>query len=141
MSDMTPRGAQTMGERLRKWAVKRGKCPDVFGNYHWNIYNPKGGWEGSFLTWREAQDFADKQARTVEVELPRVKPLEDMPIGNYITLSDPGPFIFFINGRGGEYICINDDEIKPLALALLAHARRSAWNPDGTPSSRKGPHQ
>lgn len=64
-----------------------------------------------------------------------------MPIGNYITLSDPGPFIFFINGRGGEYICINDDEIKPLALALLAHARRSTWTQDGTPPSQKGPHQ
>lgn len=113
---------------MSRWYVNRAWLRTL-GEYRWIAETDDGDWH-EFETWREAQDFADTQAdtqaRTVEVELPRVKPLEDMPIGNYITLSDPGPFIFFINGRGGEYICINDDEIKPLALALLAHARRSA---------------
>lgn len=87
----------------------------------WHVTSPTGSLWGNYATHAEALAYADKKARTVEVELPRVKPLEDIPIGNDITLSDPGPLIFFINGRGGEYICINDDEIKPLALALLAH--------------------
>lgn len=57
---------------MTKWTVKRGEYSELFGTHDWDIYSPKGHWEGSFLTWRESMDCADDLARTVEIKLPRV---------------------------------------------------------------------
>lgn len=96
-------------------------------------------WEPSrFTTWREAMDYADQRARTVEVTLPRVAPHPD-----YGYLVDPDdPWVYSWGGRwhlapigdwdGHAALLCNDvgeykiyaSELKPLALALLAHAER-----------------
>lgn len=47
----------------------------------WRVWQDQGDWfvispeyaERAFRTWREAQDYADRMARTREVVLPRVK--------------------------------------------------------------------
>ena len=91
-----------------------------------------------FPTHEEAMAYADQRARTVEVALPRVAPQPD-----YGYLVDPDdPWVYSWGGRWhlapigdwdghaallcnnvGEYK-IHDDELRPLALALLALARR-----------------
>lgn len=91
-----------------------------------------------FDTWAEAMAYADKRARTVEVTLPRVAPHPDY--GYLVDPDDPwvyswdgrwhlapigdwdGPVALLCNDRG-EYK-IWADELQPLALALLALARR-----------------
>lgn len=96
-------------------------------------------WEPSlFNTWAEAMAYADQRSRTVEVTLPRVAPHPDY--GYLVDPDDPwvyswdgrwhlapigdwdGPVALLCNDRG-EYK-IWADELQPLALALLALARR-----------------
>lgn len=89
-------------------------------------------------TFADALSHADQRARTVEVTLPRVAPHPD-----YGYLVDPDdPWVYSWGGQWclatigdwdghaallcndrGEYK-IHDDELRPLALALLALARR-----------------
>lgn len=93
----------------RGWAVRhRGKL----GIWH-------------FSSWREAMDYADRMARTVEVVLPR---LTALPTGRH-TVQRDGLVIEFEQSRSQPqlqpgYLVVEPWERRPLALALLALAEQ-----------------
>lgn len=78
-----------------------------------------------FRTWREAMDYADRNARTVEVVLPRRIVL---PTNRHVVQKD-GLVIEF--RRSSSYpqlppghVVVEPHERRPLALALLALAEK-----------------
>ena len=86
-----------------------------------------------FPTWREAQDYADRMARTREVVLPRITADREEGITEWPNLRD----LFVWPGQhdeprlGQPYLRIADDyrdvdvelhDLRPLALVLLALA-------------------
>lgn len=88
-----------------------------------------------FRTWREAQDYADRQARTREVVLPRITDDREEGITEWPNLRD----LFVWPGQhdeprlGQPYLRIADDyrdvdvelhDFRPLALVLLAYAEQ-----------------
>ena len=80
----------------------------------------------SFPTWREAQDYADRMARTREVVLPRQQlPLslpgleEDEPV--FVTYDIEDGCVFLTDQDDGEMVVLYKHEIRTLALVLLAH--------------------
>lgn len=76
-------------------------------------------WEPAFFdTWREAMDYADQRARTVEVTLPRSA---HQNTGHMRTTpSTDGLLIEFFIGGKWETMRVPKHELDPLALALLA---------------------
>ena len=54
----------------------------------WRVWQDQGDWfvispeyaERAFRTWREAQDYADRMARTREVVLPRLRPPGELTV-------------------------------------------------------------
>lgn len=116
---------------MSRWKVQ--KIGDM-----WEATDPTGEYTQAFLWWDMAVAYADSLARTIEVTLPRVAPHPDY--GYLVNADDPwvyswdgcwhlapigdwdGHAALLCNDRG-EYK-IHDDELRPLALALLALARR-----------------
>ena len=74
-----------------------------------------------FPTHAEAIAYADKRARTREVVLPRdtARPSEDLEIG---PMYGGGAVVTTVDD--GASLLLNRKEIRPLSLALLAHAER-----------------
>ncbi|WP_426707553.1 hypothetical protein ACEN2D_02270 [Corynebacterium auriscanis] len=119
---------------MNRWKVRKGldmffdENHEVCYGPRWRVTSPTGVSWGNYATHAEAMSRADKQARTVEVTLPRdcrtiplppafrhERPIElawyeDFLIVNFTALGTC------------ETIFIHRDEIKPLALALLAAA-------------------
>ena len=104
----------------------------------WSVEDFGGSNYELFHRWDEAMHYADQSARTIQVTLPRIAP---HPIHGYLVDPDDpwvyswggywhlapigdwdGPAALLCNDRG-EYK-IWADELRPLALALLALARR-----------------
>lgn len=121
----------------QKWAVMRSM------DGYWGVVRPEhvyredllgcSEWESLHDTWAEAMRYADEQARTITVTLPRVGTSHTIPAD--IT---PDPDIHITREsapHGYEVACIQSGnsvlrlgggEREPLALVLLAHARRQA---------------
>ena len=76
-------------------------------------------------TWAEAMQEADRMARTTTVELP-ANPDRVLPVTTIMTRSDPEGTWTERTYRVDEYqaFTIPDAYREPLALALLAHARK-----------------
>lgn len=98
-----------LGHRVAPWCVEREGC----------------GGAAFFPTWEEAQEYADRQARTVEVVLPRQQlPLslpgleEDDPI--FVTYDIEEGCVILTDQGDGDMIVLYPHELRPLALALLA---------------------
>ena len=74
-----------------------------------------------FPTHAEALAYADKRARTREVVLPRdtARPSEHLEI---VPMYWGGAVVTTVDD--GASLLLNQKEIRPLALALLAHAER-----------------
>ena len=87
----------------------------------WDVYDPNGGFWRSFDTHAEALAYADRKARTREVVLPRdtARPSEHLEIG---PMYGGGAVVTTVDD--GASLLLNLKEIRPLALALLAHAER-----------------
>lgn len=117
-----------------KWEVRR-RWSDFYCAYSWDVLNPDGLLEGAFTTWREALTYADEQARTVEVTLPRAIKVPDnagaadWDFGEWSGLSytPTWPETAFYDRRNGPIgrhfqgeVSIRREHWKPLALALLA---------------------
>lgn len=79
-------------------------------------------WETAFFdTWREAMDYADRRARTIEVTLPR---LTALPTGRHAVLHN-GLIIEYKQSDSHPnlptgYISVEPEERRLLAAALLA---------------------
>lgn len=107
---------------MSKWRVR------IEGAGGWAVFNPDRGSKRWFSTHAEALAYADQQARTRKIVLPR----QPLP------LSLPGPennepvlvtsagdgFVYLTNQNDGDMVVLYKHELRPLALALLAHAER-----------------
>lgn len=75
-------------------------------------------------TWEEAMQEADRQYRTETVTMP-ANPDRVLPVTKIIMSSDPeGAWTERTYRVAGQEITIPDAYREPLALALLAHARK-----------------
>lgn len=117
-------GANAMTSQ--RWQVLHGAT----GLGHVWIAQPKEEGPGAvFDTWREAMDYADRQARTIEVTLPTSATTHLFSLHTYPV--DDGLFIErreigFWQSIGIE---IKRHELEPLALALLAHHYKNQDTP------------
>ncbi|BBJ73685.1 hypothetical protein CULCFH20161_05120 [Corynebacterium ulcerans] len=113
---------------MSRWEVRRSKW--FKNNMVGNPLEYLPGWSvtcggqltrlGGFSTWREAMDYADRQARTVEVTVPG-DPCVRLPDGIRLRHSNIGWYVDCY----GYFIVVPDNELKSLALALLsAHYRQ-----------------
>ena len=108
---------------MSKWKVRKFRN-DFFspGRCEWVAW-PDGGWAEcqAFPTHAEAIVYADEEARTREVVLPRdtARPSEHLEIG---PMCWGGAVVTTVDD--GARLLLNPEEIRPLALALLAHAER-----------------
>ena len=78
-------------------------------------------------TWEEAMQEADRMARTVTVTLPRLTPGEWTTVGNFRVIPESpgcGDALEVDEIGDGAYFIIGKEDCEPLALALLAHARK-----------------
>ncbi|WP_295807336.1 hypothetical protein [uncultured Corynebacterium sp.] len=121
---------------MSKWKVRRENTiffhpdeDDVCYGPRWCITSPTGVSWGNKATFAEAIAYADKRARTREYVLPR-RPLPLSLPG----IADDDALIYVTNGENGcvylkdedhsETLTLYARELRPLALALLAHAER-----------------
>ena len=108
---------------MSRWKVRKFRN-DFFSPDHleWAAW-PEGGWTEcqAFPTHAEAIAYADEEARTREVVLPRdtARPNEHLEIG---PMYWGGAVVTTVDD--GASLLLNQKEIRPLALALLAHAER-----------------
>ena len=108
---------------MSRWKVRKFRN-DFFSPDHleWVAW-PDGGWTEcqGFATHAEALAYADKRARTREVVLPRdtARPGEHLEIG---PMYGGGAVVTTVDD--GARLLLNPEEIRPLALALLAHSER-----------------
>lgn len=127
------------GVKPGRWRVVRARGLPESERAWW--YVDREGCYGSmcFHTWREAQDWADRQARTREVVLPRAITMPHNPgaaewdFSEWAGLSytPAWPESAFYDRRGGPIgrhfqgdVSIRREHWKPLALALLALAEQ-----------------
>lgn len=128
------------GEVPGRWRVVRARgLGEHWPNWSQSWYVERENCHGSmcFHTWREAQDYADRQARTCEVVLPRAITVPHNPgaaewdFSEWAGLSytPAWPESAFYDRRGGPIgrhfqgdVSIRREHWKPLALALLALA-------------------
>ena len=101
--------------RVEKFTVWRTTSP-------WRVVNQYGVIADYFPTHRMAIGHADRMARTVQVVLPRELPTtlnhNNLMWGIYgLDIQD---------SLDGQEVGFNPPDLKPLALALLAHSRRNA---------------
>ena len=110
---------------MSKWIVKK----KSFG-IGWRAWpDVDDYWAGFryFRTWREAMDYADRMSRTREVVLPRIKECGNRVPGalgirlgwEYMAM-DRDALAFWVEDEGSDFIHVQPDELRPLALALLA---------------------
>ena len=107
---------------MSKWKVE-----GITSRYYraprcWDVYDPNGGFWRSFDTHAEALAYADRKARTREVVLPGPDWLTRhgvrLDVDRYRTSAKANSLKY------GIYIDIPTQDLRPLALALLAHAER-----------------
>lgn len=110
---------------MSRWRVMKNRFADV-----WSVYRepPKSAgmvpWHRVpqwFDTWAEAMAYADQQARTIEVVLPR---LTALPTGRHI-VQRSGLIIEYASSSSYPHlttghITVEPEERRPLAAALLA---------------------
>ena len=109
---------------MNHWKVWRDRTLAELGDNPW-VGAPEKHWlyrspKYSFPTHAEALAHADRMARKVEVVLPR-------PVG-FLRLANKTPFHLYDNGGAmisklahQSHVGIPKADLKPLALALLAH--------------------
>ena len=109
---------------MSRWKVRKFRN-DFFSPDHteWVAW-PEGGWTEcqAFPTHAEALAYADRKARTREVVLPGPDWLTRhgvrLDVDRYRTSAKANSLKY------GIYIDIPTQDLRPLALALLAHAER-----------------
>lgn len=114
-----------------RWAVRKHLLADG-----WAVYRVSPGGAGGVLwtrvsqwldTWREAMDYADRMARTVEVVLPRYSLTPRNRRGAYWGARKRGHdyAVFRVKDFAeSQVIHVAFDDLRPLAAALLSLAER-----------------
>ena len=115
---------------MSRWKVKK-FCDDFFSpDYCEWVAWPDVDWSESraFPTHAEALAYADRKARTREYVLPS-QPLpltlpgveDDAPI---VATYDKDDCVYLTDQDDGDMVVLYKHELRPLALALLAHEER-----------------
>ncbi|WP_408925885.1 hypothetical protein ACKFRT_04390 [Corynebacterium sp. YSMAA1_1_F7] len=112
-----------MTTKHRRWTVRRGKLPRKT-DVDWIVYDAGGDIRAAFLTHALAVTYADKMARTVEVTLPRrvgdgghVLGAQNLRVG---VAYYAGKKTIWVEDQSLSMVDVRQNELKPLALALLA---------------------
>ena len=118
-----------------RWKVVRWERPFPTPHHRSEVIEDLGTAEdfhGPFTTHTEAMAYADRMARTITVTLPRVGRQTQIPVpedyGNErpISVGNHGDFISAVFTAQGltQDVAIHPEELEPLALTLLALARK-----------------
>lgn len=109
-----------------RWIVRKERDPYGSKETPW-FAEPERHWETgltAFRTHAEALAYADRMARTTEIELPRAT--------THFQLANQSSVYMLSNGgasitkhRYQSQVGIPRDDLKPLAIALLAHHYRN----------------
>lgn len=109
-----------------RWRVMRARGLSEPMRVWW--YVCRDGCQGSmsFPTWREAQDYADRMARTREYVLPRQQlplSLPGLEEGErvFVTYDIEDGSVYLVDQDDGDTVVLYKHELRTLALALLAH--------------------
>lgn len=108
---------------MSRWTVYKA------GRYAWTSHL-EGELPGElFPTWRMAQDYADRMARTREVVLPRQPlplslPGEDGDEPITVTRDEEDGCVCLTDESDGEVVSLYPHELRPLALVLYALAEQ-----------------
>lgn len=116
---------------MSRWKVK---CYPHIGaltgrrrNVWWEVINPDGTIR-RFPTWREAIACADRMARTVEVELPRLSGTGQHTVDRIefdpVTITHHPHHLVKLTLGKWEGIGLTHAELEPVALYLLALAKQ-----------------
>lgn len=115
-----------------RWRVEREA--DWMNGTYWIAWRPSEGWKGlapKFRTHEEALAYADEQARTITITLPRFDGFRHYMEGDWedveITYHPDVESALIRTDDGeseGEVIAISRDHFDPVALLLLALARK-----------------
>lgn len=111
---------------MNRWKVKRETKMFYIGGGKWSfetrwcVTSPTGVPRDSCATYSEAISYADKMARTVEVVLPRMPGVFQLTNGSSGYLLWNGGASLTQRARQ-SHVGIPKADIKPFALALLAH--------------------
>ena len=120
---------------MSRWRVKAARSTVHNAALWWEAYDSEGkDWE-AFRTHAEALAYADRKARTREYVLPRVGDATRLAAHNDIPGGHPSGYHIFTSGPEYHYAVrilgpwgsmgiYKAQDIRPLALALLAHAER-----------------
>lgn len=120
---------KTKRTQRRRWQVERVRYRCwitggiIFGE-GWQVTAPDGYVIHTEYTWCEAMDYADKMARTITFTLPRIgdrHTVSPYPETDPLMVSAWGTGAGISTGQSDTEILIMRRELKPLALALLAH--------------------
>ena len=111
-----------------RWRVVRARGLPESERAWWYVDRENCHGSMSFPTWREAQDYADRMARTREVVLPRVLHSGDW-VPNMPTLKigwerHPAGTTFWVEDGAWNVITVRPNELHPLANALHALAEQ-----------------
>ncbi|HAT1243328.1 TPA: hypothetical protein I8V59_001561 [Corynebacterium striatum] len=112
---------------MSRWKVRGGRFQHAT---YWDVFDRSGRFWRSFDTHAEALAYADQQARTRKIVLPRVNgftPIDENDLD--ITVFDVAGSVCISQpqlGRSGkeQIITIHTESAAEVALALLAHAER-----------------
>ena len=109
-----------------RWKVMRVRGLPEPERAWWYVYRERSHGMVSFPTWREAQDYADRMARTREVVLPRQQlplSLPGLDGGErvFVTYDIEDGSVYLVDQDDGDTVVLYKHELRTFALALLAH--------------------
>lgn len=124
---------------MTRWKVKKLASPHALWQ-RWIVYSPTGIHpSGTFSTWREAMDYADRKARTREIVLPRPQLNEDGNIEFDFTewagldYSEHSPHVAtYERGLHELDVFIPWEHWEPLATALFVLVEKTRKTADGS---------
>ena len=105
-----------------RWRVQHGFVPTFQGVMRWKVLAPGAVLPvARFATWREAQDYADRMARTREVVLPRLAPRGEVTVSAIWGFDSP--VVHYIDASG-QTVQGTPADLTRHATALLALAEQ-----------------
>ncbi|GEM_PF-6041409 len=113
---------------MNRWKVWRDRTMEAHGDDPW-IGAPERNWQYrsskyAFPTHAEALAYADRMARTAEVELPRATVHFQLANQSSVYMLSTGGASITKHAHQSQ-VGIPRADLKPLALALLSHHYRS----------------
>lgn len=113
-----------------RWRVMRVRGLPESERAWWYAYRERSHGMVSFPTWREAQDYADRMARTREYVLPRQQlplSLPGLDEGErvFVTYDIEDGSVYLVDQDDGDTVVLYKHELRTLALALLAHEEQA----------------